>query len=156
SVLAGPGSTADILLIDLNLHGTQILDEVAQLSAAGHRVVVFSQDTHESTMLDALDAGACAYLAKHEGRDHFLDTVLAAAADQPYVTPAVAGAMWADSRRGRPALSEQERTALLLWFQGMSKASVARRMGLSPHTVDQYIDRARVKYAKMGRPGPTK
>ncbi len=38
----------------------------------------------------------------------------------------------------------------------MSKASVARRMGVSVHTVDMYIKRARVKYAQVGRPAPTK
>lgn len=38
----------------------------------------------------------------------------------------------------------------------MSKASVARRMGVSVHTVDVYIRRARVKYAQVGRSAPTK
>ena len=53
-------------------------------------------------------------------------------------------------------LSERERTALLWWFQSMSKASVASRMGISPHTVDMYIRRARLKYAQAGRAAPTK
>jgi hypothetical protein len=38
----------------------------------------------------------------------------------------------------------------------MSKASVARRMRVSEHTVKQYVDRARIKYAKLGRPAVTK
>lgn len=156
AVLAGPGGLADVLLLDLNLHGAIVLDRIAELSADGRRVVVFSHDTEEATVLAVLDAGARAYLAKHEAADHFVDTVLAVAADRPYVTPSVAGAMWADDRPTRPMLSEQERRALLMWFQGMSKASVARRMGISVHTVHQYIDRARIKYAKAGRPGPTK
>jgi len=64
--------------------------------------------------------------------------------------------MLADTRPGRPALSAQERQALLLWFQGMSKASVGRRMAITENTVRQYIDRARMKYAATGRPAPTK
>ena len=54
--------------------------------------------------------------------------MLAAAADRPCVTRSQAKAILADPRPGRPALSGKERQALLLWFQGMSKASVARRM----------------------------
>jgi transposase len=50
----------------------------------------------------------------------------------------------------------QERQALLLWFQGMSKASVSRRMGVRQNTVRQYIDRARLKYTRLDRPAPTK
>ncbi|MFI2511530.1 helix-turn-helix transcriptional regulator [Streptomyces sp. NPDC018972] len=41
-------------------------------------------------------------------------------------------------------------------LQSMSKASIARRMGVSVHTVDVYIRRARVKYAQVGRSAPTK
>ena len=147
---------ADVLVLDLNLAGVPMLDRVGELASAGRRVVVFSQDTAELTILSAIASGACAYLAKHEGGEHFVETVIAVAQDRPYVTPSTAGAMWADESAERPALSAQERTALLLWFQGMSKASVASRMSLSVHTVNQYINRARVKYAKAGRPGPTK
>jgi len=82
--------------------------------------------------------------------------VLAAAADRPYVTRSQARAMLADQRPARPELSQQERQALLLWFQGMSKASVGRRMSISENTVRQYISRARAKYAATGRTAPSK
>ncbi|GIJ43247.1 LuxR family transcriptional regulator [Virgisporangium aliadipatigenens] len=59
-------------------------------------------------------------------------------------------------RLNAPCLSERERAALLWWLASMSKASVARRMGISTHTVDMYIRRARAKYARVGRPAPTK
>jgi DNA-binding CsgD family transcriptional regulator len=64
--------------------------------------------------------------------------------------------MLADQRPTRPMLSEQEQQALLLWFQGMSKASVGRRMSISENTVRQYISRARAKYAATGRTAPSK
>jgi DNA-binding NarL/FixJ family response regulator len=154
-VLAGPGGHADVLLLDLNLHGHRILDRVGQLAAAGHRVIVFSQFSEPETVLAVIDAGA-AFLAKDEGGEHCVKTIVAAAADRPYVPPSVAGAIVADSNPLRPRLSEKEETALLLWFQSMSKASVAQRMNLKMSTVKQYIDRARVKYAKTGRPAATK
>ncbi|MGC0334808.1 two-component system nitrate/nitrite response regulator NarL [Streptomyces sp. SAI-170] len=147
---------ADVLILDLNLHGTLALPWVAKLAAAGQRVIAFSQFTDQQTVLDALEAGACEFVAKNEGRDHLMNTVLAAAGDRPYVTPTAAGVLVGDLGGGRPKLSSQERTALLWWFQSMSKSSVARRMGVSVHTVDVYIRRARVKYAQVGRSAPTK
>ncbi|MEW2383415.1 response regulator transcription factor [Micromonospora sp. NPDC047707] len=147
---------ADVVLLDLRLHGRMALDKLAELSAAGRRVVVYSEHSDPATMLAALDAGAVAFLAKHEGREHCVATVLAAASDRPYVSPALAGAMVGDPRPDRPVLSDKEREALLLWFQSMSKASVARRMRISEHTVKQYVDRARIKYTRAGRPAATK
>lgn len=146
----------DVILLDLRLHGRMAIDKVAELSTAGRRVVVYSEHSEPDTMLAVLDAGAVAFLAKHEGREHCVDTVLAAASDRGYVPPALAGAIVGDRRSDRPILSDQEREALLLWFQSMSKASVARRMRISEHTVKQYIARARVKYARVGRPAATK
>jgi DNA-binding NarL/FixJ family response regulator len=155
SVLAGPGATADVLVLDLGLFGESVVERVAEL-AVGRKVVVFSADTTEETIRAVLDVGASAYLTKYEGAEHFINTVVAAAADRPYVTPSVAKAMLGDRTGGRPALSPQEQRALRLWFQLPKKQSVAREMGISVETVEQYIGRARVKYAAVGRPAPNK
>ncbi|HVQ90729.1 MAG TPA: response regulator transcription factor [Mycobacteriales bacterium] len=153
---AGPGRLADVLLFDLNLHGRMAIDEVGRLARLGRRVVVYSEHADDATVLAVLDRGAFAFLAKKEGREHCVATILAAAADRPYVAPQAAGSMAADDRPGCPALSDQERTALLLWFQSMSKSAVAARMGIAESTVRQYIQRARIKYANAGRPAPTR
>lgn len=156
TVLRSSQRTPDVILLDLRLHGRMAIDKVQELSSAGRRVVVYSEHSDPETVLAALDAGAVAFLAKHEGREHCVATVLAAASDRGYVPPTLAGALVGDRRTDRPVLSDQEREALLLWFQSMSKASVARRMRISEHTVKQYIARARVKYARVGRPAATK
>ena len=145
-----------VLILDLNLDGRLVIDAIATLAGSGRRVIAFSQFVEQDVVLAALDAGASAFVAKSEGREHLLDTVLAAAADRPHVTPTAAGVLAGDSRPQAPQLSERERTALLFWFQSMAKASVATRMGVSVHTVDMFIKRARLKYAKVGRPAPTK
>ncbi|MEN3358602.1 MAG: two-component system, NarL family, nitrate/nitrite response regulator NarL [Mycobacteriales bacterium] len=155
-VLRGPGRSADVLLLDLNLHGRMAIEEVGELTALGRRVVVYSEHADDETVLAVLDRGAFAFLAKKEAREHCVATILAAAADRPYVAPQAAGTMAADDRPDSPALSEQERTALLLWFQSMSKSAVAARMGIAESTVRQYIQRARIKYANAGRPAPTR
>jgi DNA-binding NarL/FixJ family response regulator len=148
--------SADVVILDLELSGELVTGQIASLVAAGYRVVVFSGHTEPAIVMETLDNGAHAYVCKDEGRDHLVEAVLAAAADRPYVTRSQARAMLADRRPVRPELSQQERQALLLWFQGMSKASVGRRMSISENTVRQYISRARAKYAATGRTAPSK
>jgi two-component system, NarL family, nitrate/nitrite response regulator NarL len=147
---------ASVVILDLELSGELITTQIPGLVAAGYRVVAFSGHTDPAIVMETLDNGAHAYVSKDEGRDHLVEAVLAAAADRPYVTRSQARAMLADQRPARPALSDQERQALLLWFQGMSKASVGRRMSISENTVRQYITRARAKYAATGRSAPSK
>jgi DNA-binding NarL/FixJ family response regulator len=151
AVLAAADGPVDVILLDLELHKVMMTDQAARLSDAGYRVVIFSAHTGPAVVTAALDAGACAYLTKDETREHCVETIVSVATDRPYVTRSLAGAMLAD-----PQLSGREREALLLWFQGMDMASVARRMDITEHTVKQYIDRARVKYARVGRPVPSR
>ncbi len=155
AVLAGPGRDADVLVLDLGLFGESTVDRIGEL-ATGRRVLAFSAETADETVRAVLDAGACAYLTKHEGSEHFIGAVVAVAADRPYVTPSLAKAILGDNTPGRPSLSAQEQRALRLWFQLPKKQNVAREMGISAETVDQYISRARVKYAAAGRPAPNK
>lgn len=156
TLLADGQPSVDVILLDLRSGDRLVIDKVAELSRAGRRVVVYSEDTSPDTVMSLLEAGAVAFLGKHESRDHFVQSLLAAASDRPYVPPVLAGAIVADQSADRPVLSPKEREALLLWFQSMSKASVARRMRISEHAVKQYIDRARIKYTRTGRPAATK
>jgi DNA-binding NarL/FixJ family response regulator len=153
---AAPRPSADVVILDLELSGELVTDQIPALVATGYRVVAFSGHSEPVIVMETLDNGAHAYVSKEEGRDHLVEAVLAAAADRPYVTRSQARAILADQRPDRPALSQQEQQALLLWFQGMSKASVGRRMSISENTVRQYISRARAKYAATGRTAPSK
>jgi two-component system, NarL family, nitrate/nitrite response regulator NarL len=153
---AAPQPPADVVILDLELSGELVTTQIPELVAAGYRVVAFSGHSDPTIVMETLDNGAHAYVSKEEGRDHLVEAVLAAAADRPYVTRSQARAMLADQGSARPALSQQERQALLLWFQGMSKASVGLRMSISENTVRQYISRARAKYAATGRTAPSK
>ncbi|MEV5552304.1 response regulator [Nonomuraea wenchangensis] len=157
TIEAVQGVTADVLLLDLNLNGTMVIDRVSELCQGGQRVIVFSEHEEPETVRAVLDAGASAFIGKGRAtRESCLETIMKVAADRPTVTPPMAQAIATDERPHRPQLSDKEREALLFWFQSMSKASVAARMGIKERTVRQYIDRARVKYAAAGRPAPTK
>jgi two-component system nitrate/nitrite response regulator NarL len=153
SATTGAGRHADVVVLDLELDGRLMIDELGELVDGGRRVIVFSQHASEELVRSALDAGASAYLTKQEGQSHLVEAIVATAQDRPAVPPAMAGVIVADQR---PRLAPQERTALLLWFQCRSKAAVADRMGIRETTAKQYIDRARIKYGQVGRHAASK
>ncbi len=153
SVLGGPGRAADVIVLDLELGDTMVTDRVAELSDQGYRVVVFSVHVKPLVVQSVLKAGACAFLDKRTEREQFVDTIIAVAHDRPYVTASMAGGLLQAVQ-----LSTREQQALQHLFQGMGYASIARRLtkpngeAISVHTVKQYIDRARAKFAAAGRP----
>jgi two-component system, NarL family, nitrate/nitrite response regulator NarL len=153
AVLDGPGRKADVVVLDLELGDRMVTDRVAELSDAGFRVVVFSVHVKPLIVQTVMDAGACAFLDKRTERDRFIDTIVAVAQDRPFVTPSMAGGLLQGVQ-----LSGRERQALQHLFQGMDHASIARRLkkptgeAISAHTVKQYIERARAKFAANGRP----
>jgi two-component system nitrate/nitrite response regulator NarL len=156
SLAAAAGPPSDVIILDLELGGQLVTGDVSRLAGEGRRIVVFSGHSDPDIVMTVLDEGAYAYVAKDEGRDHLLEAVLAAAQDRPYVTRSQAKAILASERVARPVLSAKERQTLLLWFQGMSKASVGQRMSISEATVRQYINRARAKYVACGRSAVSK
>jgi len=151
-VLAGPGASADVVVLDLELDGVMVTDRVAELSDLGYRVVVFSVHVKPLVVQAVMNAGACAFLDKRTEREQFVDTVVAVAQDSPYVTPSMAGGLLQGVQ-----LSDRERQALQYLFQGMDQASIARRLRksdgqpVSATTVKTYIERARAKFAAAGR-----
>ncbi|MCX4704497.1 response regulator transcription factor [Streptomyces sp. NBC_01352] len=152
-----PGSTADVVVLDLQLgEGGPAFGSLRRLVDAGRQVVVYSMRDDEKTALSCLDLGAATYLTKSEGRDHLVEATLAAADERPYMPPALAGALGTNTRADRPQLSAREENVLIEWFQSESKELVAQRLGISVRTVNSYLDRVRIKYANVGRPARTK
>lgn len=147
----------DIVLLDLQIDGNKpAFESLQQLCQGGHRVIVYSHLTNEEVILQCLDLGAVTYLAKSEGRMHLIEAIHAAASTTAYLGPLMARALFNDSTEGRPNLSQREKEVLIAWFQTESKELVGRRLFIAPSTVRTHLQRARVKYAAVGRPAPTK
>lgn len=152
----GPGEV-DVVLLDLELRSRQPdLEGIERLTAAGHRVVVYSHIVHDEVILRSLDLGAVSYIAKVEGRRHLVEAVRDSAAGSSYVGPRMANAMGQGYRTGRPRLTPREQEILLAWFQTESKELVAEQLFITASTVRTYLQRVRAKYAAAGRPAPTK
>jgi DNA-binding NarL/FixJ family response regulator len=156
AALDGPGQTADVIVLDLDLRGHMMTHRIAQLSGDGHRVIVFSVHSEPEVVRTVLEAGACAFLDKWTEGNRFVDTVVAVAHDDPTMTPSMAGGLLHQLEGVH--LSGREKEALKLLFQGRDYASIARRMmkdsgqPISRDTAKQYVDRARAKFAAVGKP----
>jgi DNA-binding NarL/FixJ family response regulator len=151
-----PGASAQVVIFDLQLGGAPEFRELERLVDAGRQVIVYSQRADRDTVLTCLDLGVFTYLTKAEGPDHLIPAIRAAAADLPYTSPSLGGAISTDHRPNRPQLSEREMETLVAWFESDSKRLVAGKLGVSIKTVETYIDRVRIKYANTGRPARTK
>jgi two-component system, NarL family, nitrate/nitrite response regulator NarL len=156
-ILDGPGRTADVVLLDLDLGaGTSAPENIRRLIGEGMKVVVLSASATPDAVREAVMAGACGYVTKGDDVQELIHAIEAAASDGTWVSPQLAFALLADTSEDRPALSGQETEALRLYAAGMPLKSVARQMGVSKDTAKQYVDRVRVKYRRAGREAGTK
>ena len=154
---SGEADDIDVVLLDLQIEGNRPdFDALAELAAAGRRVIVYSHITTDEVILTCLELGAVTYLVKSEGKRHLIDAIHSAHSATPYVGPRMGKAMLNDDTVGRIKLTEREKQVLVAWFQTESKDLVAERLYIAPTTVRTHLQRARAKYAAAGRPASTK
>ena len=147
----------DVVVLDLQIDGNRPdFDTLRQLCGAGQRVIVYSHLTADEVILTCLEMGAITYLVKSEGKRHLIEAIQAAHTSTPYMGPRMAKALLNDRTLGRIKLSEREKEVLVAWFQTESKELVGKRLYIAPTTVRTHLQRARAKYAAVGRPAPTK
>ena len=158
----GPGAAADVVILDLSLNGPAVVDgtpdiaPLRQLVDKDRRVVVFTQHTRDDIAVACIRLGAMAYVTKAEGRDFLVEAVRRAAQDRATTPPSLGGALAVDDDPSRPKLTDREVAALRAWFGSSSKTKAAKQLNVSPRTVCTYVDRARLRYALVGRPAKTK
>ena len=111
----------------------------------------------EDQLARSLDAGATGYLNKSVADTDLIVAIEALARGHSYL-PRQAAELLARSQRGRvretpglDALSARERTVIELCARGFTASETARRMFVSPKTVEGYLARARRKLGLTGR-----
>ncbi len=138
----------DVLVLDLQMPGLNGLDVMREVSkrSPDTRVVVLSVLAQETQVMDALRAGALAYVCKDsevadlimavkvvlEGR-YYLGSELVERAVQAYV---------ARAHDAPPdpydTLTDREREVLQLTAESHSGAEIASQLGISPRTVETH------------------
>ena len=119
-------------------------------TAAPHSAIVFhSADESETALLDAIDAGATAYLTKSATADQIIEAVRKAAVGEVLIPVALFAK--AIARQRKVVTDRQAREKLLAGFtpreldvlrllaEGLDTANLALRLGIAPHTVEWHV-----------------
>lgn len=147
----------EVVLLDLSLTDrSRPSDNVERLRQAGMKVLIFSVGENAALIREALRAGALGLVRKSEPLEHAIEEARNIAEGKPVITKELAAAIDGDVEFARANLSPREQETLRLYASGFAQVQVARRMGIKQSAVKTNIDRIREKYARIGRPAPTK
>jgi DNA-binding NarL/FixJ family response regulator len=136
----------DIALLDLNLPELVTLEIIRRLrSGLAHtRVLVMSIRRDRKTVIEALRCGAAGYILKSGPAEQLSDALRHIRNGGVYVSPLLEiGKMFAANQK-RPgpdpfdALSAREYQVFNLLIEGIRAKEIAKRLQLSPKTVDTY------------------
>jgi len=146
-------SPPDVILLDLGLPGMGGVAGLARFKAVAPAaaLIVFTIADDEARVLECVRAGAAGYLLKSEPLERIVAAVAEVRRGGAPLTPEIARSVLDFVGRPREAapadaLSEREQEVLKLVADGLTKRQIALRLGLSQHTVDNYIRRI---YAKL-------
>ncbi|WP_010545268.1 response regulator transcription factor [Sphingomonas elodea] len=142
--------TPDILLTDIEMPSRTGLDCAQILAAEKARtaVVIVTTFARPGYLERARAAGVRGYLLKDTPVDDLVAAIRAIAAGGRVIPADLAAAAW---EAGSDPLTDRERDALRLAEEGLSNKDIARRLGLSPGTVRNYLSEAAGKLGAANR-----
>jgi DNA-binding NarL/FixJ family response regulator len=151
-VQAGP--YVALLDVDLGDGAPKVDESTRSFVDAGIAVLLISAYDDARSIRAGLSAGALGFVPKRVSWDVLVEALMTVASDELYLSVDLASILSAAIET--PELSPRESSALRLYASGLSMAAVARKMGISPHTAKEYLDRVRAKYAAVGRNARTR
>jgi len=131
----------DVLVLDLSLPGGSSLDAIGQFRerAAQTEVVVLTMEDSPVIAQRALSAGACGYVTKDHAEHELPLAIRAAVRGEQYVSPQVASRLEELHRELTDgALTPREVEVLRLIALGHTSVEIARKLRLSPRTVETH------------------
>ena len=159
AVEAVAASDPQVVLMDLNMPSLNGVEATRRIRAdhPQTQVVVLTTYSDDESIIGALQAGALGYLTKDATRAEIGRAVLAAAAGQAVLDPAVqqrlllaaarAPAPQPDQDHDPDALTPRESDVLRLIAEGKSNREIARALYVSEATVKTHVNRI---FAKTG------
>jgi DNA-binding NarL/FixJ family response regulator len=141
----------DVVLMDLNLKTTSGVDATAQITSGPNppAVLVVTMVDDDDTVVAALRAGARGYILKGATGEEIATAVRTVANGGAVFGAGVATQVLALNATGHAqlgthtddGLTEREREVLACIAEGASNAQIARMLGLTTKTVQNYVSR---------------
>jgi DNA-binding NarL/FixJ family response regulator len=137
----------EVLVLDLMMPGLNGLEVARQVTRRSPRtrVVILSMHSNEAYVVEALQAGATAYVLKESGADELIHAIREAAAGRRYLSPPIseqAIAVYLQKAERKPdpydTLTFREREVLQLTAEGHSGTEISHRLFISPRTVESH------------------
>lgn len=146
----------DVVLLDVDLGpgSPRVEDSVRSFVEADIAVLLISAYDDARSIRAGLGAGALGFVPKRVSLSVLAEAIGTVAQDELFLSVDLASIL--SAAIDTPDLSPRESDALRLYASGMSIVAVARKMGISPHTAKEYLDRVRAKYAAVGRTARTR
>lgn len=136
----------DALVLDLMMGGISAVDTIRHVVKKSPKtvVVVFSMWGNEEYVLTALRAGAKGYVLKECPPSELIRAINEARAGRHYLAPAISERVidrYLSTSPDEPAdpyetLTKRERTILGLMLDGITSPGIAKRLFISPRTVE--------------------
>lgn len=143
-----------LLDVDLGPQSEPVANNVAALIRSGIATLLISSNEDSVSIRSGLNAGALGFVPKRVSYQTLVEALSSVGAGEIYLSVDLAAILAATVEK--PDLSPRELDALRLYASGLTLNSVARRMGISPHTAKEYLDRVRNKYGQLGREARTR
>jgi DNA-binding NarL/FixJ family response regulator len=136
----------DVTLLDVVMPTLNGIDAARQILErdANARVIMLSMYSDSERVYQALQAGAKGYVLKHDVSEALIEAIREVGAGGRYLSPGVTDTVISDYLHEKRApdalhqLSQRERHVLQMLVEGKSAASVARKLHLSPRTIETY------------------
>jgi two-component system, NarL family, response regulator NreC len=141
-----------VLVLDLHMGPELSLSTLSELRSASPStaVVILTMDDDPAFVQPAWAAGASGYVLKEASRTDLVRAIRTVGRGGRYLDPAIGG--WALSGAADDVLSERELEVLRLVALGYTNSDIAKRMYISPRTVETHRANLQGKLGLTGRP----
>jgi DNA-binding NarL/FixJ family response regulator len=146
-------ASPDAAVIDISLKSGQSLELIGQIKAKNKNICILVSSMHDEMLFAerALRAGALGYLPKHESTEKLLEALRAVIRGEIYLSPRMTNRLM-HVLAGQPGdsdpvktLSNREMEVFEMIGQGMTTQNIARKLGLSPKTVETHREKIKGK-----------
>ena len=148
-----PDAAPHVVLMDLELSGVGGIEGIRRIKGISPRshVVVLTTHKDDKHVFEAICAGACGYLLKPTSGKRIIDAISLALTGGAPINPVIARKLLRMFRhhvrpRADYGLTDREQEVLQLLVEEHTQKEIAKKLFVSPHTVDTHL---RNIYAKL-------